>query len=252
VSEQAQRWWVAVIGDRTECLAPQDTIAPAVADAAAALGVDPPETRWLPSEALASSAARAGTVLAGAAAVWAAPGGPHKSMEGMLAGIRWSRETGTPFLGTCAGFQLAVVEFARNVLGHERASHAEYDPEAPKEDLFIDELLCSLAGQTMRVRLVDDEVRALYGAEAAQEQYYCHFGLHPAWRQPVEEAGLRVAGVDERDGDARILRLADHEWFVLTLFVPQVRSTRTHPHPLVTGWVRAATARLVSGTHPRV
>jgi CTP synthase (UTP-ammonia lyase) len=232
-------------------MAPQDTIAPAIADSAAALGVGPPEVRWLPSETLAESG-EAAVALAGTAAVWAAPGGPHRSMEGMLAGIRWARETGAPFLGTCAGFQLGVVEFARGVLGHEGATHAEYDPQAPKEDLFIDELLCSLAGQTMRVKLVDELVRSLYGGAEAEEQYYCHFGLHPAWRQRVHEAGLRVAAVDERDGDARILRLTDHEWFVLTLFVPQGRSTPGHPHPLVTGWVRAAAARLTSGTHPRV
>jgi CTP synthase (UTP-ammonia lyase) len=173
-------------------------------------------------------------------------------MEGMLAGIRWARETGTPLLGTCAGFQLAVVEFARNVLGHERATHAEYDPAAPKEDLFIDELLCSLAGQTMRVELVDEAVREMYGGQPAEERYYCHFGLHPEWRPRVHDAGLQVAAVDTMDGDARILRLAGHDWYVLTLFVPQVRSTPEDPHPLVTGWVRAATGRLVSETHPRV
>jgi CTP synthase (UTP-ammonia lyase) len=250
VSDETQRW-VAVIGDRTPSTDPQDTIAPAIAHAAAGLGVAAPEVRWVPSESLAGPG-DAARLLAGTAAVWAAPGGPHRSMPGMLAGIRWARETGTPFLGTCAGFQLAVVEFARNVLGQERATHAEYDPDAPKEDLFVDELLCSLAGQTMRVELVDEAVRAMYGGAAAEERYYCRFGLHPAWRQRVHDAGLRVAAVDTRDGDARILRLADHEWYVLTLFVPQVRSTPQHSHPLVTGWVEAATGRLVSGAHPRV
>jgi CTP synthase (UTP-ammonia lyase) len=250
VSDQTQRW-VAVIGDRTVGGEPQDAIAPAIAHAAAALDVDPPEVRWVPSESL-DGPDEAGALLAGTAAVWVAPGGPHRSMDGMLAGIRWARETGTPLLGTCAGFQLSVVEFARNVLGHEGATHAEYDPAAPKENLFIDELLCSLAGQTMRVDLVDEAVRAMYGGEQAEERYYCHFGLHPTWRQRVHDAGLRVAAVDTRDGDVRILRLADHEWYMLTLFVPQVRSTPVQPHPLVTGWVRAATGRLVSEAHPRV
>jgi CTP synthase (UTP-ammonia lyase) len=173
-------------------------------------------------------------------------------MDGMLAGIRWARESGTPFLGTCAGFQLAVVEFARNILGVAGATHAEYAPDAPREDLFIDELLCSLAGQTMRIKLVDEDLRALYAGDEAEEQYYCHFGLHPRWRSRIHDAGLRVAAVDERDGDARILRLACADYHVLTLFVPQVRSTPGHPHPLVSGWVRAAMRRLVSGTLPRV
>ena len=72
MSDEAQRWWVAVIGDRTKGLAPQDTIAPAIADSAAALGVAPPEVRWLPSETLAGPG-DAAAALSGTAAVWAAP-----------------------------------------------------------------------------------------------------------------------------------------------------------------------------------
>ena len=82
-------------------------------------------------------------MLVGAAGVWCAPGGPYRSLDGALEAIRWARETNVAFLGTCAGFQHGVIEFARNVLGHRDAVHAEYG-NADGADLFIDELLCSL------------------------------------------------------------------------------------------------------------
>ena len=232
---------IAVIGDRHSDFRAQDTIAPAVAHAAAALGRGC-DVVWVPTADLVDDA---GAVLAGAGAraVWCAPGSPYVSFDGALAGIRWAREHDVPFLGTCAGFQHAVVEFARNVLGVPSADHGEYErPGGSPEpsDLFIHELLCSLVGQTMAVRLVDDTARAIYGASEATEQYYCRFGLNPAHRPALEDAGLLVAGVDAADGDVRILRLSGHRFFFATLFVPQTASTPARPHPLVRAFVGAA------------
>jgi len=194
-----------------------------------------PEVRWVATDRLASEGP---SLLAGAAAVWCAPGSPYRSLTGALVGIRWARAGGVPFLGTCAGFQHAVIEFARNVLGHERAGHAEYG-EAGDVELFIDELLCSLVGQTMRVDIVDDELLVLYGTEHPVERYYCRFGLSPRWAPTLHEAGLRIAAVDAEDGETRVMRLAGHPFFVLTLFVPQTSSTPAVPHPLVVSYLRA-------------
>jgi CTP synthase (UTP-ammonia lyase) len=230
---------IAVVGDRLVGSEPQDTIEPAVAHASAALGGQC-DVVWVPTPDLLDDA---DAVLDAADAVWCAPGSPFVSLEGALAGIRWARERRVPFLGTCAGFQHAVIEFARNVLGVAEAHHGEYehaDRDPLTSDLFIHELLCSLVGQTMTVHLVDDVVRAIYGAGDVTERYYCRFGLNPLHRPALEDAGLRVAGVDQADGDVRILRLADHRFFVATLFVPQTASTLARPHPLVTAFVRAA------------
>ncbi len=236
--------WIAIIGDRRECFEPQDAIEPAIAHAANRLGIARLDARWIATEALDST--RGGERLIGAAGVWCAPGSPFKSLEGALEGIRYAREHRVPFLGTCAGFQHAVLEFARNVLGHAGAAHAEYtEPAADRpgpDDLFIDELLCSLVGQTMRVRLVDEELVAVYGTAAPTERYYCRFGLNPRWRDQLHARGLAVAGVDERDGDVRLLRLAGHPFYVLTLFVPQTSSQLGAPHPLITRFVAAVTA----------
>jgi CTP synthase (UTP-ammonia lyase) len=232
--------WVAVIGDRQPGFVAQDAIDAAVEHAAAALGWPSPALRWVATDHVGASGAE---VLTGACGVWCAPGSPYVSLEGALAGIRWAREARVPFIGTCAGFQHAAIEYVRNVLGHGTAGHAEYgDVDGPGEagPMVVDELACSLVGQTMGVEIVDPELRDAYGTGSVLERYYCRFGLDPAWRAPLHDAGLRVAGVDERDGDVRVMRLDGHPFYVLTLFVPQVASRASAPHPLVSRFVAAA------------
>jgi CTP synthase (UTP-ammonia lyase) len=82
----------------------------------------------------------------------------------------------------------------------------------------------------------------LYAAAEASERY-CDFGLSPEHRRSLHDGGLKVVGVDQ-DGEARILELADHRFYVATLFVPQVSSSAGAPHPLITGYLREAAAGL--------
>lgn len=227
---------VAVVGDRLAKFTAQDSIEVALQHSAAALGTAV-DVEWFATPKLASGVAE---LLASADAVWCAPGSPYLSLDGALEGIRFARETGRPFLGTCAGFQHGVIEFARNVLGIEHAHHAEYG-ESDSSPLFIDELLCSLVGQAMQVRIVDDDTRTLYGAAHVVEQYYCRFGLNEEHLPQLQGAGLLVAGIDSADDTTRIMRLADHPFFYLTLFVPQSSSTLEAPHPVVTGYLAATT-----------
>jgi CTP synthase (UTP-ammonia lyase) len=124
------------------------------------------------------------------------------------------------------------------VLGIEDAQHAEYDPYASR--LILTPFACSPAGQTMPVTLApESKVASLYGRTQVSERYYCNFGLNPAYRRPLEEAGLRFTGWDA-DGDVRVLELPAHPFYVGTLFVPQQRSTPDEPHPIVLGLVEAA------------
>src|SRR5262249_23511105 len=108
---------------------------------------------------------------------------------------------------------------------------------------FIDELLCSLVGEVMSVRLVDPVVTAMYSAPGATERYYCRFGLNEEYAPSLAAAGLTVAGVDAADGTTRIMRLAAHPFFTITLFVPQTSSRPDRPHPIITGYLAAAVAR---------
>lgn len=187
------------------------------------------------------------TDVLGADAVFISPGNPYRSFEGALEAIRVARTNAIPLVGTCAGFQHAVIEFARNVAGFEGAHHAEYGADASL--LVVDELACSLAGQTMEVRLVPGtRAHTAYGTEKTTERYYCSFGLNPDFAPALASAGLMVSGTDIV-GEPRIVEIPDHPFFVTTLFVPQTSSEPGRPHHLIVGFVEAA-ARSMSGSIP--
>jgi CTP synthase (UTP-ammonia lyase) len=225
---------IAIVGDYDPSHATHPATGASLDHAAAALGLDLVHG-WIPTSDLAGDARRA---LAGHSGVWIAPRSPYASIEGALAAIRLARERGVPLIGTCAGFQHVVLEFARGVLGFEDAQHAEYDPDA--STLFVTPLSCSLVGQTMRVRIRPGSRAAeAYGATDVEERYYCNFGLNPEHQGLLDAGGLRVTGVDA-GGEARVVELSEHPFFVGTLFVPQTISSSERPHPLVTAFVRAA------------
>lgn len=163
---------------------------------------------------------------------WIAPGSPYRDMAGALKIIKYARENNIPTLGTCGGFQHMVIEFARNVLHIEDAQHAEYDPYASK--LVVNPLQCTLVGQELEVRIIDSNSKTFqyYNAELVCEKYYCNFGLNPDYQIAIDEAGFKVVG-EEENGEARILELMGHDFFVATLFVPQDNSSLLHPHKLI-------------------
>jgi CTP synthase (UTP-ammonia lyase) len=218
---------IAIIGDYQ----PGNPTHTAIADALAHAGCRTPPV-WVPTQDAA------GRDLAEFAGFWIAPGSPYRSLEGALEVIRYAREHDRPLLGTCGGFQHVVLEYARNVLGLADAAHAEYDPYA--SNLFVTPLSCSLAGRTMSVTLgTGSFASALYGGASTMEQYYCDFGLNPDHIPKLTAAGLVVSGVDS-DGEVRIVELPELRFFLATLFVPHTSSTPAKPHPLVSGFVRAA------------
>ncbi|MBI2761298.1 MAG: CTP synthase [Chloroflexi bacterium] len=194
------------------------------------------EARWLPTDEIVGP--DGGQLLAECDGVLISPGSPYRNMAGALRAIRYAREADVPLIGACGGLQHMVIEYARNVLGVADAAHAESDPDA--SHLFITPLSCSLFGQTMNVTLrPGTRAQAYYAADGALENYYCNFGLNPAYRGDLEAAGLCVSGIDA-DGEPRIFELPDHRFFIGTLFVPQTRSTPEQPHPLITAFVAAA------------
>jgi CTP synthase (UTP-ammonia lyase) len=193
------------------------------------------EWSWVDTRALATDAdARLATV----DAVWLAPGSPYASMDGALRAVRIARERGLPFLGVCGGFQHAVLEVARHVAGIAGADHAESNPEAPTP--VISALACSLVGKSGAVFL-DPTCRtaAIYGRWRVVEHYHCSYGINPAYRDAIERAGLHVVGEDDH-GEARVVELRGHPFFIATLFQPQLSSTPGAPAPLVRALVDAA------------
>ncbi len=181
--------------------------------------------------------------LASYAGLLIAPGSPYLSMDGALKAIRVAREQEVPLLGTCGGFQHAVVEFVRDVLGITEADHEESSPGAC--ELAVTRLPASLAEQMHEVFFEPgSRVAAIYEAPAAVEPFFCSFGLNPKYRAGVEERGLVISGTGA-DGTARVLELPVHPFFIATLYVPQARYRPDNPHPLVTAFVAAVGGRSV-------
>ncbi|HEY3856063.1 MAG TPA: CTP synthase [Verrucomicrobiae bacterium] len=175
--------------------------------------------------------------LAECAGVWVAPGSPYKNTEGVLDSIRWAREQKRPFLGTCGGFQHALLEFGRNVARISGAEHGETAPDA--ETLLITRLSCSLVEKAGNVRFVPgSRLRAAYGMDEATEGYHCNFGLNPAFQQSLERAGMRFTAFDA-EGAVRGAELPDHPFFVGTLFQPERAALRNETPPIVKAFVDA-------------
>lgn len=225
---------IGLIGDYQPTSETHHATEAALHHAAARLGISV-EVLWLPT---ASLDPLLGDDLRTYDALWCAPGGPYQSMSGALNAIRWARENDWPFLGTCAGFQHMVIEYARHVLLIAGAQHAEYG--ATTGPLVVTPLSCSVRGQTLEIR-IDPESQAgrIYHQFGVQEQYYCTFGLDRAYQALLHDAGLRVVGRDQ-DGDARIVELSQYHFFLGTLFVPQLLSTMDRPHPLIVAYIEAA------------
>lgn len=228
-----------VIGDHDPRVQGYEVICEALGHAAAPLSLDV-ETRWITSAALCAGTAGD---LAEYDALWCGPSGPYHRVSGALAAIRFARERGVPFLGTCAGFQHAVIEYARSVLGLEHADHAESNPGAAEPVIVA--LLHPLMERTGAVVLNPASRAAnMYRRTTVAERYRCNFGLNPDYIALLHRAGLRIAGVDE-DGVAAVVECPEHPFFVATLFMPERTSRAGAPHPLITAYLRAA-AKLAS------
>jgi CTP synthase (UTP-ammonia lyase) len=228
-----RRLRAGVIGDDHPDVQGYAAIREALRHAADPLAVEI-ETDWLPTPALGDVE----TELAAYDALWCGPWGPYRNADAALRAIRFARERGVPFLGTCAGFQHAVIEYARSVLGLAHADHAESNPTADAP--VIAPLPYPLVERTAAVVLNPASRTAeIYRRTTVPEWYRCRFGLNPEYLPALHRSGLRVTGVDEL-GAASVLEFPGHPFFVATLFLPEHASRAGAPHPLVTAYLQAA------------
>jgi CTP synthase (UTP-ammonia lyase) len=176
--------------------------------------------------------------LAGYDAFWCVPGSPYESMDGALRGIRYAREHSIPFLGTCGGFQHAMIEYARNVLGLAEADHAESNPDAAMA--LMAPLTCSLVEQSGKITFrPGSRVATIYNRLEAEEQYHCSFGLNPRYQSLLEEGGIEITGWDS-SGEARVFELPGHPFYIGTLFQPERSALHGVAHPLIKAFLEAA------------
>ncbi|QES47593.1 hypothetical protein DEJ50_06905 [Streptomyces venezuelae] len=232
---------IALVGDRSPHVASHTRI-PHLLDSLAARDGLVLDAYWIPTgDALAEAESGA---LAGFDAVWVLPGSPYASEAGALAAIRTAREQGIPFLGTCGGFQHALLEYARNVCGLAGAAHAENDPAAT--DPLIAPLACSLVGHEGVVRAEPGSLaERVLGAERSVERYHCNYGPDAHHLPALAARGLRLSGHDE-SGQVRMAELPGHPFFLATLFQPELSGDGSRPHPAVRALAEAAVARAAS------
>jgi CTP synthase (UTP-ammonia lyase) len=200
---------------------------------------------WLPTDSLTGGAAR--ELLSAQEAIFAGPGSPYLSTEGMLAGIEFARLHGIPFLGTCGGFQYALIEYARHVLGLADANTAE-NGDAPAA-IVITPVACpvpdrgadapKLSGRCRVTPAPGSLMARIYNATAYAEEYFCNFEVNPKYVAAFQRAGLAPAARGER-GELRAVEIRAHPFFLATLFQPQLSSREGNPHPLIAAFLRAA------------
>lgn len=173
-------------------------------------------------------------------ALWCVPGSPYKSMDGALRAIQFAREKGIPFLGTCGGFQHAVIEYFRNVLNVVDADHAESNPEAQAP--VIQPLSCSLVGKTGAIYFEPaSRISRIYGSMEATEEFHCSYGFNAEYYARLS-GPLHITGWDS-NREARVVELDGHPFFIATLFQPELASFHERWSPVIRAFFQAATFR---------
>ena len=223
---------VGLIGDRNTDHVAHRAIPEAIALAAAALGLDV-TPRWVGTETIDPERPD----VADFDGLWCVPGSPYRNTAGALAAIGSARRNGVPFLGTCGGFQHAVLECAASLWSLENVAHAELDPTA--SDALIAPLKCSLVEVSGVIHFAPgSRLAAAYGKLSAEEEYHCAYGLNPKYRPRLEDGPLRATAWDAA-GDVRGVELDGHPFFVGTLFQGERAALRREVPPLVASFLAA-------------
>ncbi|MDB6145991.1 MAG: pyrG [Pseudomonas sp.] len=229
--EHKKAFRIALVGDYNEEVTAHQAIPLALGLAAEAEQVAI-EFVWLPTPQ-----AHDLKTLAGFDGIWCVPASPYQDTDGALTAIRYARENGIPYLGTCGGFQHTVIEYARTVLGWLDADNAETAPDA--ERAVITALSCALVEAADVIEFVPgSRIAQAYGVLSTTETYRCRYGLNEAFSQALLAGPLTVAGRDQ-SGDVRVIELEGHPFFVATLFQPERAALKGVVPPVVAAFVRA-------------
>ena len=180
------------------------------------------------------------------------PGGfGMRGIEGKIEAIRFARQCEIPFFGICLGMQCAVIEFARNVLGLEKANSTEFVAETndPVICMLEEQKKITYKGGTMRLGaqpcvIADDSLAARCYAETSIEERHRHrYEFNPEYKQQFIEAGMDISGASPNGLLAEIVEVPEHPWFLAVQFHPEFKSKPLSPHPLFHGFIEAALER---------
>lgn len=233
VGEGAAMIRIGIIGDRNEAILAHRAIDASLPLVAKDLQMKL-EWDWLHTAALAAGGEARLEKYDG---LWCTPGSPYADTRAALHAIEFVRESRRPYLGTCGGFQHALMEYAESIWKLPLAAHAEESPEAV--DPVISRLECSLVEVSETLQLVaGSRLAAIYGSKHIEESYHCNYGLNPVYASRLASGDLSVSARDHT-GQVRAVELHSHPFFVATLFQPERAALAQRTPPLVKAFVVA-------------
>ncbi len=186
-----------------------------------------------------------------------APGFGSRGIEGKIKAITYARENEIPFLGICLGMQCAVIEYARNVLGFEKANSTEFNSKSPSPviDMMEDQKKISGLGGTMRLGsfkcsiLPGTIAERIYGEKEIAERHRHRYEFNNRYLEDFKNAGMIESGINTQGDLVEIVELQNHPWFVGVQFHPEYKSTVARPHPVFVSFVKAAMQHKDRRTH---
>ena len=172
----------------------------------------------------------------------------RRGIEGKITAIQYARENNVPFLGLCLGMQMAIVEFARHVMGYADAHSAELNPATshPLIHIMPDQHGITDLGGTLRLGaykcILDPNSKAyrLYGTREIDERHRHRYEVNNDYRQELIEHGMTLSGVSPDGRIVEMIELDSHPWFVATQAHPEFKSRPNKCHPLFRGFIEAA------------
>jgi CTP synthase len=180
--------------------------------------------------------------------VLVAPGFGERGIEGKIAAVKYVREHNVPFFGVCLGMQMAVIEYARNVLGMKDANSTEMNPKTshPVIDLMESQKNITNKGGTMRLGAWDcvltdgSNVKDIYKSDSIKERHRHRYEFNNKYKAQIEAAGMKATGFNPETNLVEIIEIPEHNWFVGVQYHPEYKSTVANPHPLFVAFVKAA------------
>ena len=203
---------------------------------------------WVDSETLEGDNVNLKEVFKNSKGILVPGGFGTRGTNGKIKAINYARTNKIPFLGICLGMQLAVIEFAQNVLKLEDATSTEFDPvcKNPVIDLMADQKAVSNMGGTLRLgnyecTLVPNTLASkIYKTDKILERHRHRYEFNNKYKNQLEEKGMIFSGINEANNLVEIIELKDHPHFIASQFHPEFKSRPTRPHPLFDSFIKAS------------
>lgn len=210
------------------------------------------DIHWMDSESLEADDANLDEILGDMDGILVPGGFGSRGIEGKILAANYARTHGIPYLGICLGMQIAIIEFARNVLNMQGANSAEINPETPFPliDILPEKKNISDLGGTLRLGqypcILNEKSKSyqLYGEKEIFERHRHRYEVNNDYRDSLLQGGMIFAGTSPDNHIVEMIELPDHPWFVACQFHPEFKSRPNKPHPLFRGFVTAAAEKM--------